>query len=97
MNTIQSEWEHFRKGTISKDASITQISELRNAFYAGASCAFMLYNDLANPKYSNDVVFAMFENIINEIEDYRKSIEQNKRQPIITITLNKMDDTDKDA
>jgi len=36
MNTIQSQWEKFASMTLPKEASETQRTEMRRAFYAGA-------------------------------------------------------------
>jgi hypothetical protein len=42
MKPLEAEWNKFREGAISEHASMAQLTDMRRAFYAGATSLYIL-------------------------------------------------------
>ena len=68
MNTIQSNWEDFRKKVVPQNASNIQIAEMRKAFYAGAYAAISIMVKIGAEDVSEEAGVEILETLKNECE-----------------------------
>lgn len=54
MKLLETEWIHYRNAAIPKDASSTQLTESRRAFYAGSWALYSLLMNSLDPSTTED-------------------------------------------
>ena len=64
MNTIQQQWEGFKKNVVPNDAPEIQVSEMRIAFFGGASALLALTTEISY--HSEDAGVEMLEGLHDE-------------------------------
>jgi len=72
MNTIQEQWEQFRKLIVPADAPPVQVQEMRRSFYAGVEA--MLRIQLAFAAYEEDTAVVMLEGIYDECTRFAEDV-----------------------
>lgn len=65
---IEQQWEIFRKKVIPIKASLDQITDMKGAFYAGASCALHEVNKAST--LPDDDGCALLDALQNELDGY---------------------------
>jgi len=65
MNTLQSEWESYRKGVMSKDCDKVQITETEQAFFAGGIATMTLIQSFA--EYPEETAVNLAEGLHQEL------------------------------
>lgn len=72
MNTIQEQFESFKKDVIKVNAPSAQMHDMRIAFYGGAGVMLMLMKSISD-KYTEDVAAEILTGIDKEIETFFKN------------------------
>lgn len=67
MNTIKEAWESFSKVAIHEKADPRQFTDMRAAYYMGASRVMQILAELNDPKYSSAAVDAILDSLDEEI------------------------------
>lgn len=73
MNTVQQAWEQFERAVISKDAGRVQRTEMKRAFYAGATAIVSVNAAIAEPGISEDAGVAILEGIQQEVMQFAQN------------------------
>ena len=74
MRTIQENWDSFQEKVVPKDAGPHQITETRNAFYAGAMVMFSSMTDLGDRALSDPARMGILNGYVEEIDGYAKGV-----------------------
>lgn len=67
MNTIQQAWETFERDVVPKDAGRVQRTEMKRAFYAGATAALSVTSAIGEHGISEDAGVAILEGLHQEV------------------------------
>jgi hypothetical protein len=70
MNTLQSEWESYKKECLPKDLTESQITAQRSSFYCGAIGLFNCQRVIAAA--SDEAGMAMLQGLHDEVRDFMK-------------------------
>lgn len=73
MNTIQEQWEDFKKNVIPVSAPDIQVAEMQKAFYAGAYASIMVMVKISAEGVSENAGAEIFETLKNECESFGMS------------------------
>lgn len=66
MNTVQDQWERFRKHVVPKDAPPVQVQEMRRSFYAGVEAMLRIQFAISDGAMSEDAAVAILEGVHDE-------------------------------
>jgi hypothetical protein len=75
LNTLAAEWALFERAVVSVAAGDVQRSEMRLAFYAGASAVLALYNRVA-ATVSDDAAVAILEGLHQEAKAFAEAMRR---------------------
>lgn len=75
MNSMQSEWESFKKEVISPRAPDVQFKEMRNAFYAGAIAMIKIHHCIGDGKISEEAGFKILLGLHEEAQEFIDEIK----------------------
>lgn len=77
MKLLETEWVHFRKASIAQDAGVTQLTEMRRAFYAGA-CAFywLVINELDPDRELTEEDRKRMEKLYTEMREFVQRVQK---------------------
>ena len=79
MNPIEKLWQEYKDKVLPANAPPVQISECRNAFFAGAAALFQtVTNNLSEGPDPEESDLAMMDEIFKELESYPKRIAGSK-------------------
>jgi hypothetical protein len=81
LNTIAAEWALFERAVVSDSAGDVQRSEMRLAFYAGASAVLALYNRVA-ATVSDDAAVAILEGLHQEAKAFAEAMRRQALRPL---------------
>lgn len=75
---IEKEWQYFRNEVIPKDASNVQLTEMRRAFYFGASVIMMLNNHIGGDDVPEEAGVRILATVSKELNEFMDAIQQDK-------------------
>lgn len=76
---LKEAWSKYKSDIIPKNASDTQISETKKAFYSGAMCLFIILNkNIDEGTEPTEKDLSLLDNITIEFDEYRKELAKNK-------------------
>lgn len=78
MNTIQEQWESFRKAVIPPTAGPVQVQEMRRAFYAGAEAMWRINMAIGEDSVSEDGGVAILEGVNQEIRQFVEQVQRGE-------------------
>lgn len=70
MNTIQAEWEFFKKKVITDHVPVEQMHDMKNLFYSGALSTLAILMDISHENMSIDAGAQVIENLRKEIIEF---------------------------
>jgi len=73
MNTVQVEWESFRRA-MDPDVSIEQVQEMKIAFYGGAASVLTLLSGISQCNVSLDAGAHVLEGLWDECRHFAESL-----------------------
>lgn len=76
MNTVKEKWESFSAATIPAKASKEQVTDMRNAFYAGAMVVMDIQYAIGGDAYSEEAGVAVLEGLHEEMEQHIQSLKK---------------------
>jgi len=74
MKIIQEQWEDFKRQVIPKGASLTQVQEMRRAFYAGSAATVSIMCDTSKTKMSEEAAHNMLVGLAIELEAFMEAV-----------------------
>lgn len=78
-NIVKEQWEEFRRLVMHPDSPPIQVTEMRNAFYAGTHMMLLKIVEIANER-AIEGAMQKLNSIQKEIEDYAEMIRQKESQ-----------------
>ncbi len=75
--TVAEEWKEFRK-LIPEYAPDVQVTEMRRAFYCGATAVFGLMTDLDSGSDATDLDLEYYVSLEKELEDFQEAIARGE-------------------
>jgi hypothetical protein len=76
LNTVAAEWALFERTVVPSAAGDTQRSEMRLAFYAGASAILALYYRVGGTE-SDEAAVAILEGLHQEVKAFADAMRRN--------------------
>lgn len=74
-NRIGDEWELFKRAVMPADAPAVQVSEMRKAFYAGATALVgVLMRSLKSGVEPTDADLVMMDEIADELNQFQRRV-----------------------
>jgi len=74
MNTVQEQWDEFRKLVVPKDAAPIQVQEMRRSFYAGVEAMLRIQWAIGEDSVSEDAGVAILEGIHDECQRFAQEV-----------------------
>ncbi|MBZ0086495.1 MAG: hypothetical protein K8F33_00100 [Thermomonas sp.] len=74
MNTVQEQWDGFRKLVVPKDAPEVQVTEMRRAFYAGVEAMLRIQWAIGDDAVSEDAGVAILEGVHDECRRFAEDV-----------------------
>lgn len=78
--TMDESWESFKKTCINPEAGEVQLTEMRNAFYAGAHVVMSTFQAIGEQDVEEDVGYKVVSDMRKEIADYFNKLTGQIRQ-----------------
>jgi len=80
MKTIQQEWELFAKSVFgAEDVSKVQYTEMKKAFFAGATAMFAMVQETGDPSVTEDQGAAHLDALQDEVVAFMRSVIDARR------------------
>jgi hypothetical protein len=76
LSSIQSGWVSYRTCVMPDEAGPTQITEMRQAFYAGAWFMLQAFNKVGAVDVSEDAGVAYLERLARDLEAFQDAVIQ---------------------